>query len=105
MPYTAASKVELTPSPPDQVRLDRDRLQNQRKESWRGEAELRARVEGLQAELKKRRNQVVFDVWSASAGAREASSTHTHPHSCPRPGGCSRSASASCSPLTNASRR
>ncbi len=51
------------------MRLDRDRLQNQRKESWRGEAELRARVEGLQAELKKRR--MVSGDWSRDClGAR-----------------------------------
>lgn len=38
-----------------QARKDRDQLQNQRKEAWVSEAELRKRVEGLQAELKARK--------------------------------------------------
>jgi hypothetical protein len=37
------------------VKLERDQLQNARKESRRGEAELRSRVESLQSEMRKRR--------------------------------------------------
>ncbi|GAX82234.1 hypothetical protein CEUSTIGMA_g9662.t1 [Chlamydomonas eustigma] len=40
------------------VKLERDQLQNARKESWRGEAELRGRVETLQADLRKRRQNL-----------------------------------------------
>ena len=38
-----------------ELRVERDRLQNSRKEVWRSEEELRGRVQALQGELKKRR--------------------------------------------------
>ena len=41
-----------------ELRTERDALQNGRKEAWRIEAELRVKVESMQAELKKRRSNL-----------------------------------------------
>ncbi len=47
---SAASERRLA-----EVRMERDRLQNARKEVWARDTELRMKVEGLQMELRKRR--------------------------------------------------
>ncbi|KAG1671785.1 hypothetical protein FOA52_000162 [Chlamydomonas sp. UWO 241] len=63
-----------------EIRLERDKLQNSRKEVWRSEAELRAKVDTLQGELRKRKmqldNAVARDISRGLAGLERVVSEH-----------------------------